>query len=743
MASLAAAQVGAADCPADAGLHGTVRSLSGKPVADAAVTLTTSSRTVTTGEDGRFCLFPVEPGEHRLVVFADGYGVAEQEFLVEEQSATQVEIRLRAAFGEVVVISATRTGKRLADVPLHVQTVRRSQIEGVVARTLADAVEWIRGVRVESNCQTCNTSQIRLLGLEGPYSQILVDGQPTVSSLAMVYGIEQLPARLIDSIEVVRGGGSPAYGAGAVAGVINLVPHHPDHTHVEVSARSSRMGGADGTARSPSYSLVADLMPGSSRAATFYGQVDREAPVDVDGDGFTDVSLRDLDALGARYHEFLFDGAARLAVDVSHVSEFRRGGDQLHLPPQHAQVAEQLDSRRTGATASWLQTVTPRWDWRATVSHAAAERDSYYGAGGDSSAFGTTRNPLWIFDAHVDRGGERGTLSFGLQASDDVIDDRQPAYGRIIREGYRSTAAFVQDDRTIADGVTLLYGLRVDRHSAVDGSIVSPRAALMWTPRSDLTLRVSHSAGFRPPSVFDEQLHIALLGGEAMVVRDDPGLREETSVSRMLSVEWRPMVGERTAMAFDSTFFDTTIADLFHNREADDPATPELEFTRTNFGRARVAGVEVGWSLRPGRLAVDAGYGWQRAEFGHPEPDFGSTHMFRTPERYGTASVRWPLSGGLDLFAGIRYTGQMAAPHYAGYIAEDRLELTPGFLAVDVGVSRRFVLGGDRGIVGMFALKNLTDEYQQDLDRGPLRDAGYVYGPRFPRSVVVGVKVDL
>ena len=227
VAALVATSVSAVDCPADAGLHGTVRSLSGKPVADAAVTLTTSARTVATGEDGRFCLFQVEPGVHRLVVFADRYGVAEQELLVGDQGATQVDVRLRAAFGEEVVISATRTGKRLADVPLHVQTVRRSQIEGVVARTLADAVEWTRGVRVESNCQSCNTSQIRLLGLEGPYSQVLVDGQPTVSSLAMVYGIEQLPARLIDSIEVVRGGGSPAYGAGAVAGVINLIPHHP------------------------------------------------------------------------------------------------------------------------------------------------------------------------------------------------------------------------------------------------------------------------------------------------------------------------------------------------------------------------------------------------------------------------------------------------------------------------------------------------------------------------------------
>ncbi len=743
LALLPAGQAVAAACPDDTGVHGTVRALSGRPVADAAVTLTTSSATVVTSEGGRFCLHPVSAGEHRLVVFADGYGLAERDIRTRAEDRLEVEIRLRPAFGEEVIISATRTEKRLADVPLHVQTVQRSRIESVVARTLADAVEWTRGVRVESNCQSCNTSQIRLLGLEGPYSQLLVDGQPTVSSLAMVYGIEQLPARLIDSIEVVRGGGSPAYGAGAVAGVINLIPHHPDHTHIEVDVRLGRMGGAGGSAESPSYSLVADWTPGSRRAATVYGQIDRVAPVDVDGDGFSEVSIRNLDVVGARYHEFFMGGSARLATDISHMAEFRRGGDQVQLPPQQAQVAEQLDSRRSGASVSWLHTVSPLWDWRATASHAATQRASYYGAGGDSGAFGWTRNPLWIYDSRINRGGASGTLSFGLQASQDVIDDRQPAYRRIISETYRSSAAFVQDDRRIGSGLTLLYGVRADRHSAVQRTIVSPRAALMWTPRSDLTLRASHSAGFRPPSVFDEQLHIALLGGEAMVVRDDPALREETSAARMLSLEWRPVIGRRVAMAVDSTFFDTRLENLFHNREADDPATEELEFVRTNFGHARVRGVEVGWSLRRGGLAVDAGYAWQRAEFGHAEPDFGSTRMFRTPERYGSASVQWPLQRGLTMFAGLRYTGPMVAPHYAGYIAEDRLEVTPSFLTGDLGLSRQFQLGGDRRITATLAVKNLTDEYQGDLDRGPQRDASYVYGPRFPRSIVVGLKVDL
>ena len=535
--------------------------------------------------------------------------------------------------------------------------------------------------------------------------------------------------------------------------MINLIPHHPDHTHIEADARSERMGGAAGTAETPSYSLVADWTPGprtlgsetpdSGRAATFHGQVDRVAPVDVDGDGFSDVSIRDLDAAGARYHEFVLGGSARLAAEVSYMSEFRRGGDRFHLPPEQAEVAEQLDSSRRGGGVAWLHTVSPLWDWRATVSHAASERASYYGAGGDPGAFGATRNPLWVFDSHVNRGGGRGTVSFGVQAARDRIDDRQPAYGRVIRETYRSVSGFVQDDRRIGDHVTLLYGLRADRHSAVDGSIVSPRAALMWTPRSDLTLRVSHSAGFLPPAVFDEALHIALVGGKAMVVRDDPGLREETSASRMASLEWRPTVSRRASMAFDATVFDTRIDDLFHRLEADDPATPELEFVRTNFGRARVRGVEVGWGLRRGGLTSTRATPGSGRSWAKRSRTSAARRCSGPPGSTARRACNGRCRANSRIFAGLRYTGSMLAPHYAGYIAEDRLEVTASFLTWDLGLSRRFALGGERRLTATVALKNLTDEYQRDLDRGPFRDAGYVYGPRFPRSLVVGLKADL
>src|SRR5690606_12568765 len=159
------------------------------------------------------------------------------------------DLTLGAAFTDSVVVTATRTRRLTNAVPVRTAVVGREAITASASRTLADAIEFTSGVRVESNCQNCNFSQIRLLGLEGPYTQILIDGQPTVSSLAQVYGIEQLPARMIERIEVVKGGGSALYGPGSVGGVVNVISREPSRSGGIVETRSELVRGI------PSYSM--------------------------------------------------------------------------------------------------------------------------------------------------------------------------------------------------------------------------------------------------------------------------------------------------------------------------------------------------------------------------------------------------------------------------------------------------------------------------------------------------------
>jgi len=649
------------------------------------------------------------------------------------------DVILRPGFHQETVVTATRTSRRLDDVPVRTEVVGRDVIERLGARTLADAIEFTTGVRVENNCQNCNFSQIRLLGLEGPYTQLLIDGQPVISSLAQVYGIEQIPARMIERIEVVKGGGSALYGPGSVGGVVNVIPREPSERAVVFETRGDVMDGEAGF----SLNGAADWVSATQDALiSVFGQSDRVRPVDLTGDGYTEVSRRHLDAVGARAAKYLLNNAGKLTLDLTMVREDRRGGNRLDLEPHEADIAESIASRRNAVGATWFHTRNPQFDYRISAAWSATARDSYYGTGRDPNAYGDTTSGLVVIDSQLNRYAGAHTLSSGLQFSRESLVDRQPAYARFTDATYRNAGVFVQDDWALGHGWELVYGARADRHTAVDRVIVSPRVALMWSPTATLDFRGSLARGFRAPQVFDEDLHLSSVGGEARIIHSAPDLVEERSTNLMLGVEWKPTVGPGQAL-IEVNGFSTRLTDLFHVREADDPLTDALEFVKTNAGGARVSGVEInlGWGIGDDFI-VQGGIVEQRARFDTAEPDFGSREFFRSPQRYGNLTVTWNPHHVADFFAGLRYTGPMAVPHYAGVIAEDRLERSPSFVTLDAGVSRTLGEWSGRVVTLTINGRNLTNEYQPDVDQGPLRDASYVYGPRFPRSIAVGIRAE-
>ena len=287
----------------------------------------------------------------------------------------------------------------------------------------------------------------------------------------------------------------------------------------------------------------------------------------------------------------------------------------------------------------------------------------------------------------------------------------------------------------------LLSGLRADWHTALSRPILSPRFALMLSPSEPLDVRVSVARGFRAPQAFDEDLHLSSVGGAIRLIHLDPSLREERATTATAGVEWKPVAGPGQAL-FEANVFHTRLTDLFHVIEQDDPSTTAFELMKTNVGGARVYGLELnsGWGIGDD-LVVQGGIVLQRARLDDPEPDFNSRDFFRSPRRYGNATIRWNAPGGWQLFAGARFTGSMQAPHYAGAIPANRLEVTRSFTAVDLTVGRRFVTG-TRSLALTLTGRNLTNAYQRDLDTGPLRDASYVYGPRFPRAFGILARVD-
>jgi outer membrane receptor for ferrienterochelin and colicins len=719
-------------------LPGRVVDASGGVLPGAVLTLD-SRQLVVTGRDGNFCLNDLTAGSHALEVTLEGFARRRMELSIPLSRTAPLEITLTPELRSEVVVTATRTSRRLDDVPVRTEVVTKDLINRSAARTLADAVEYTTGVRVENNCQNCNFSQIRLLGLEGPYTQILVEGQPIVSSLAQVYGIEQIPARMIERIEVVKGGGSALYGPGSVGGVVNVIPREPPRSGGVAEIKSDTFGADANLSLNGAFDWVtADRQT----FVTAFAQLDRVRPYDVDKDGFTEVSRRELRAVGIRANRYQLGGRAKLTFDVNQMTEDRRGGDQVDRPPFEAEIAEALDSRRLAISGTWFHSVGPHFDYRLTMSSADMSRDSYYGTGRDPNAFGNTWSRTMVADSQLNHYAGRHTVSWGVQFSSEQLEDRQPAYGKHTDVTYRNAGIYLQDDWSFAPKWELLYGVRGDTHTALSKPVLSPRFALMHSPVPALDIRVSVARGFRAPQVFDEDLHLSSVGGEVRLIEVDPNLQQERSTNYMAGFEWKPELGSGQAL-LEVNGFHTALRDLFNVHEADNPATTMVEFRKVNFGTARVYGIEVnaGWGIGD-TFVLQGGVVEQRARFGDPEPDFGSRDFFRTPRRYANGTVTWRIPALVDVFGAARYTGRMKAPHYAGYVQEDRLEITPRFVVFDLAFARTFAVEkGAKFTVGVTA-RNLTDAYQPDLDRGPLRDSAYVYGPRFPRSVGVSFRVE-
>lgn len=221
---------------------------------------------------------------------------------------------------QVKVSTATRSERLLSDVPIRTEVLRKEDIALRAATDFSRAAELINGLRVESNCQNCNTSEVRLLGLPGAYNQLLFDGIPLLSTLGSVYGLEQIPAGFVDRIEVVKGGGSALYGPGAVAGVINLIPPLPARSGGHVQAGVDVLKGTPQKNADLRLDLVArDADAGLSVIA----QRNWNNGIDYNGDGYTEITRKNL-KVGGLQAWYAPTPGTRLRLDLQVTDEIGR-----------------------------------------------------------------------------------------------------------------------------------------------------------------------------------------------------------------------------------------------------------------------------------------------------------------------------------------------------------------------------------------------------------------------------------
>ena len=747
-------------------LYGQLYSIEGKiqsidnPLAFANVFIKSLKKGTVADEKGAYKLEGLRAGVYSIEVSFTGYISVQKEIRITDQNRN-IDFQLEAdSFLEEVVITGTRTFKRKTNTPVIVNILSSTALDNVQACNLSEGLKFQPGLRVETNCQTCNYTQLRMNGLAGGYSQILINGRPIFSPLTGLYGLEQIPVNMIEKIETIRGGGSTLYGSSAIGGVVNVITKIPKSNNIEISyAHQSIKSAANENIFNGNATLVSKDK--STGIALFANKRTREY-YDANGDNFSELPALENTAYGASLF-YLPNENQKLEASISHLNEYRYGGEMVD---QTAHLNQQAEDRTHDVWMGSLDyQINFNEDKSALIAYLSGQRtnrDHYTGIFPDDPAAIETHlssPPYGISETTTSQGGAqfnyrvnrffKGTNVFTLGGEylKEAVLDNIPAYNYNIDQTTESQALFLQSDWEITPALSLLSGIRMERHNLVDKLIFSPRISVMYKPQSALQIRTTWSSGFRAPQAFDADLHIAFAGGGVSRISLAENLKEERSNSFSASVNYDHPT-ENYIFGFTLEGFYTSLNDAFFLAPLGEDAFGE-RFEKQNGETARVQGMTV--EMRANykkKIQLETGFNIQSSRYDSAVEvleGLPSTREFlRTPNQYGFATLSYLPNEKFKSSINYVYNGPMKLLHLAGAPEQsiDAFLTSKAFSELGLKTSYTFGLKNTAAKLEIFGgVKNVLDAYQTDFDSGKNRDSNYVYGPAMPRTAFLGLKI--
>ncbi|RKD16187.1 TonB-dependent receptor [Pelobium manganitolerans] len=531
-------------------ISGTVKDEKGEPLTAASVSIPKLGLFTLSDSEGGFILNNIPKGKWSLEAGVVGYGKYRAEIDI-DSTDVQKNIMLtpnhNTGLNEVVVSGTLKeVSKTGSPVPVEVYTSKFFKANPTPS--IFDALQNINGVKPQLNCNICNTGDIHINGLEGPYTMILIDGMPIVSGLSTVYGLSGIPQSLIDRVEIVKGPASTLYGSEAVGGLINVITKRPGNTP-RLSADAFVTGWGE-----VNTDLGARFGVGK-KASTLLGvnYFNYQNPLDKNGDNFTDVTLQNRVSVFSKW-SIDRSGNREFSMAARYVYEDRWGGE-MNWSPKY----------RGGGEVYGESIYTSRWETFGTYQLPMKERVLFqFSANGhkQNSAYGNT---WYLADQYVGYGQlnwfktmGRHDLLTGLTYRYTYYDDN--TYATTSANGLHNEpththlpGVFMQDEITMNGNNKLLLGLRYD-YNSIHGSILTPRVNYKWNSNDkNNIIRLSFGNGYRVANVFTED-HAALTGAREVVFANN--LDPETSWNGNLNFV-KKIVAGTTFVGLDATAFYT------------------------------------------------------------------------------------------------------------------------------------------------------------------------------------------
>lgn len=642
---------------------------------------------------------------------------------------------------EGIVITGTMKEVSKLESPVPVEVYTSKFFKANPTPSLFDALQNINGVRPQLNCNVCNTGDIHINGLEGPYTMILIDGMPIVSGLSTVYGLSGIPQALIDRVEIVKGPASTLYGSEAVGGLINIITKRPGNAPI-ISADVFGTTWAEVNA-----DLAAKFSVGK-KAQSLLGvnYFNYSNPIDNNNDNFTDVTLQNRISI---FNKWSFDRKDNRVFTLAgrYVYEDRWGGEM------------NWEKKYRGGDEVYGESIyTSRWELMGNYQLPVSEKIFFqFSANGhdQNSVYGNTP---YMADQKIAFGqltwfktlGKHDLLT-GLAYRYTYYDDNTPATADandLDKNKPTHTnlpGLFIQDEITFNDNNKVLLGMRYD-YNSLHGSILTPRVNYKWSSdNKNNVLRLSFGNGYRVANVFTED-HAALTGAREVVFIND--LKPETSWNGNLNFVKKIYAGS-TFIGLDATAFYT----YFNNKIIADYDTDPNKIIYDNLdGHAVSQGISLNIDVAfPNGLKILAG---ATAMDVYSKEEGEKVRQLFTEKFTGTWNVGYTFKGiGLT----VDYTGNLYGPMRLPLLSDTdpRSEYSPWWSIQNIQLTKKVgknieIYGGVKNLLNWtpnkgnpFIIARANDPFDNNVQfdgngqamvtpdnpYGLTFDPSYVYGP--------------
>lgn len=524
------------------------------PVEFANIVLKGTQTGAATDTTGKFLIKNIPAGTYKVIVSAIGYDKAEKTITLKENEKGVLNFELLSenpTLNEVVVSGTMKEVSKLeSPVPVEVYTAKFFKANPTPS--LFDALQNVNGVRPQLNCNVCNTGDIHINGLEGPYTMVLIDGMPIVSGLSTVYGLSGIPQSLIERVEIVKGPASTLYGSEAVGGLINIITKKPTNAPIfsaDIFGTSWGEVNAD----------ISGKFKAGKEAQSLIGMnyFNYSRPIDNNNDGFTDVTLQNRVSVFNKWN-FERKDSRVFSLAGRYVYEDRWGGEM------------NWNKNFRGGDSIYGESIyTKRWEFFGTYQLPVKERIMFqFSANGhdQNSVYGNTpyRAQQYIGFAQLtwNKQLKRNDLLIGTTFRYTYYDDNTPATaafdtlgtGQNMPSNTYLPGIFIQDEISINENNKLLLGMRYD-YNSIHGSILTPRVNYKWSSKNkNNVLRFSFGNGYRVANVFTED-HAALTGSRRVEFLED--LKPETSWNGNINFLKKMYAKNGTFIGLDATAFYT------------------------------------------------------------------------------------------------------------------------------------------------------------------------------------------